>query len=100
MARLPIIPNPPGEGSRDITTPASRRRRAFRPTATRSLQMSPSVRAIPSPCIGVCMLDEERLCLGCHRSVEEITRWVELGDVERRRLVEEELPRRARLRTR
>ncbi len=45
------------------------------------------------------MLDEERLCMGCHRSVDEIARWMQLGDDERRRLMEEELPRRARQRT-
>ena len=61
--------------------------------------MSSLLRAIPSPCTGVCMLDEERLCMGCHRSVDEIARWMQLGDDERRRLMEEELPRRARLRT-
>lgn len=67
--------------------------------AARSVQMSPFIRAIPSPCTGVCMLDEGRLCMGCHRSVDEIARWTQLGDDERRRLMEEELPRRARLRT-
>lgn len=55
--------------------------------------------AIPSPCTGVCMLDGEGLCLGCHRSRDEIARWSGLADAERRRLMEQELPRRARQRT-
>lgn len=54
---------------------------------------------IPSPCTGVCMLDGEGLCLGCHRSRDEIGRWTTLHDAERRRLMDEELPRRARQRT-
>ncbi len=57
------------------------------------------MRAIPSPCTGVCTLDGEGLCLGCHRSVAEITRWTQLGDEERQRLMEQELPRREAQRT-
>ncbi|MBT5231587.1 MAG: DUF1289 domain-containing protein [Methylococcales bacterium] len=30
---------------------------------------------IPSPCIRNCCLDEEDVCLGCFRSVDEITQW-------------------------
>ena len=28
-----------------------------------------------SPCVGVCALDDEDICIGCWRSGEEITRW-------------------------
>lgn len=31
-----------------------------------------------SPCISVCTLDEQGLCRGCLRTVEEITRWTRL----------------------
>lgn len=31
--------------------------------------------AIPSPCIRACTLDEQDICLGCHRSLEEIIEW-------------------------
>lgn len=55
-----------------------------------------SLPSIPSPCTGVCMLDGDGLCLGCHRSGDEIGRWTALPDAERRRLMEQELPRRAR----
>ncbi len=30
---------------------------------------------IKSPCIQVCTLDDEKICLGCHRSAEEIKGW-------------------------
>ena len=28
-----------------------------------------------SPCISVCVLDEQNICTGCFRSAEEITDW-------------------------
>jgi predicted Fe-S protein YdhL (DUF1289 family) len=33
------------------------------------------VNAITSPCISVCFLDENDVCLGCYRSAQEITDW-------------------------
>lgn len=51
-------------------------------------------RAVLSPCIGVCELDERGYCRGCHRTGDEIARWLQMGDDERLRLMEHELPRR------
>jgi predicted Fe-S protein YdhL (DUF1289 family) len=28
-----------------------------------------------SPCISVCLLDEQDICVGCYRSADEITDW-------------------------
>jgi uncharacterized protein len=28
-----------------------------------------------SPCISVCVLDDDDICMGCYRSAEEITDW-------------------------
>ena len=28
-----------------------------------------------SPCISVCVLDEQDICMGCYRSADEITDW-------------------------
>lgn len=28
-----------------------------------------------SPCVSICVLDEEQICLGCYRSSDEITQW-------------------------
>lgn len=37
-----------------------------------------------SPCISVCVLDEEDICQGCWRSAREITDWMTLnGDGKR-----------------
>ena len=49
---------------------------------------------IESPCIGTCTLGPDDLCVGCFRSSEEITAWMSYTP-ERRRLIIEQLPRRA-----
>ena len=56
--------------------------------------MNVPFRAVLSPCIGVCTLDDEGLCLGCHRSSAEIARWSQMGDDERLHLMEAVLPER------
>jgi predicted Fe-S protein YdhL (DUF1289 family) len=54
----------------------------------------PPYRAVLSPCTGVCMLGEDGYCLGCHRTGAEIASWLQMGDDERLRLMETELPQR------
>lgn len=56
---------------------------------------------VESPCIRVCVIHpEERLCVGCYRSAEEIAGWSRMTPEERRRIMAE-LPARApRLRKR
>ena len=50
---------------------------------------------IESPCNRVCTLDlASGRCIGCGRSLEEITRWTQMTDAERARIVAE-LGRRA-----
>jgi predicted Fe-S protein YdhL (DUF1289 family) len=56
-----------------------------------------SWKAVLSPCIGVCSLDDRGLCEGCLRTADEIAAWPTLGDDERLRLMDE-LPRREALR--
>ena len=31
---------------------------------------------VKSPCIKVCKYDEDSICIGCHRSMDEITGWI------------------------
>ncbi|MDA1116611.1 MAG: DUF1289 domain-containing protein [Proteobacteria bacterium] len=39
---------------------------------------------IASPCNKVCVMGAgQRYCLGCQRTLEEITRWSQLSDTER-----------------
>jgi predicted Fe-S protein YdhL (DUF1289 family) len=56
---------------------------------------STSFRAVLSPCIGVCQLDERGLCVGCRRTGAEIARWGQMNDDERLRLMDVVLPMRA-----
>lgn len=39
---------------------------------------------VPSPCIGLCVLDEAQVCRGCGRTPEEIGAWGSMDNVERR----------------
>jgi len=43
--------------------------------------------SVASPCIRNCCLDKNDVCLGCGRTVEEITRWGEAGDEEKRKIL-------------
>lgn len=45
-----------------------------------------------TPCVGVCRLGADGLCVGCRRTPDEIARWRELGDAERLRLIRDVLP--------
>lgn len=50
---------------------------------------------VQSPCVRICVVHPEaRLCTGCLRSIDEITRWSKMNNAERARIVEE-LPGRA-----
>ena len=35
---------------------------------------------IPSPCISVCLLDNNDVCVGCYRTADEITEWMSCDD--------------------
>jgi hypothetical protein len=59
-----------------------------------NLPLNTPIRAIPTPCIGVCTLDEGGFCHGCHRSSAEITRWLQMSDDERLHLMDVVLPQR------
>ena len=61
--------------------------------------MNPPYRAVLSPCIGVCSLDAQGICEGCHRSVAEIASWLHLDDDQRLHLIETVLPARQADRT-
>lgn len=65
-----------------------------------AIRMSASQTPLPilSPCTGICRLDIDGYCEGCLRSGDEIARWVAMGEAERRRLLEDVLPRREALR--
>ena len=37
-----------------------------------------------SPCISVCVLDDDDICMGCYRSAAEITDWFMATDEQKR----------------
>lgn len=49
---------------------------------------------VPSPCIGICTLDDKKVCRGCYRTSEEITYWRLYSD-EERQVINERLRRMA-----
>ena len=52
-------------------------------------------RSIATPCVQVCIVDGSTgLCLGCHRTLQEIGGWSRLTDAERAAIMAE-LPGRA-----
>lgn len=42
-----------------------------------------SAATVRSPCVSICALGDDDICIGCHRSTREIADWVLLGDEER-----------------
>ena len=45
-------------------------------------------RPVASPCVYVCALDEQDICIGCQRNVDEITRWSRMENHERRQVLQ------------
>ncbi|MFB4368825.1 MULTISPECIES: DUF1289 domain-containing protein [unclassified Pseudomonas] len=50
--------------------------------------MQPAERPVASPCVHVCALDEQDICIGCQRNVDEITRWSRMENDERRQVLQ------------
>ncbi|RRJ85288.1 DUF1289 domain-containing protein [Aestuariirhabdus litorea] len=42
---------------------------------------------VASPCVSICALNEEDICIGCYRTDQEIMRWREMGEEEKRQVV-------------
>lgn len=45
--------------------------------------MSQSPGSIPSPCVRNCCLDEQDVCMGCHRTIGEICGWSAASEAEK-----------------
>ena len=43
---------------------------------------------LPSPCVRNCCLDEDDVCIGCGRTVEEIIRWGDADNSERLQILD------------
>lgn len=51
--------------------------------------------AVSSPCVDICRLDEQGLCVGCRRTVGEITEWSKATEARRREIVRQLAGRKA-----
>lgn len=53
---------------------------------------------IPSPCIRICTLDDDDVCVGCLRSLDEICRWPD-ADLEERHEILDAMSERSKTKT-
>ncbi len=44
---------------------------------------------VPSPCVGICCPDEQGLCMGCLRTMEEITLWWDMSNEQKIELLKQ-----------
>jgi predicted Fe-S protein YdhL (DUF1289 family) len=42
---------------------------------------------VVSPCVDICRLDAQGLCIGCRRTIGEIAEWSRAGDARRREIL-------------
>nr|WP_262965676.1 DUF1289 domain-containing protein [Methylobacter psychrophilus] len=50
--------------------------------------MNPTQTLISSPCIRKCCLNDEDICMGCFRSLNEIIRWTQVDEKTRRHFMD------------
>jgi hypothetical protein len=60
-------------------------------------QMSRPSSTVSSPCVRNCCLDDDLICLGCSRSVEEIKEWGVVDDERRLEILHNARRRKAAL---
>lgn len=46
-------------------------------------------KAIPSPCVSICVLDDNDICTGCQRTGKEISYWGKMNNDERRAVLQQ-----------
>ncbi|MCF8405565.1 MAG: DUF1289 domain-containing protein [Bacteroidales bacterium] len=44
---------------------------------------------VESPCINVCKYDEDHVCMGCHRTMTEITQWLFMNDEQKEQSIKD-----------
>ncbi|MFT5718660.1 MAG: putative Fe-S protein YdhL (DUF1289 family) [Oleiphilaceae bacterium] len=43
---------------------------------------------IPSPCVSICALNADDMCVGCYRTGDEITRWWGMESSEKQQILD------------
>lgn len=72
------------------TAEAAEARRARREERRARLRAGRFDTSVPSPCIAVCQMDaENRYCIGCRRSLDEIRDWMILTAEEKRAILDQ-----------
>jgi len=56
--------------------------------------MTQPFRAVLTPCIGVCTLDDAGNCDGCLRTADEICNWIDMNEAQRLHMMNVVLPER------
>ena len=49
---------------------------------------SNSIKNIKSPCINNCQLNNRKICIGCYRSIPEITSWSTASETKKAYIIE------------
>jgi predicted Fe-S protein YdhL (DUF1289 family) len=49
---------------------------------------SPFGLTVPSPCVGVCKLDSDFVCIGCGRTIDEVLKWREYTDEQKKAVLD------------
>lgn len=57
--------------------------------------MSDAQRAVKSPCVEVCALNDQDVCIGCYRTANEIVEWFSAGNERKREILVAVAERRA-----
>lgn len=52
---------------------------------------------VRSPCVSICALDDNDICVGCQRSSDEIMRWSQMSNDERREVLKKVAERESRV---
>lgn len=50
--------------------------------------MPEELNEVPSPCVSICALDVNDVCVGCHRTGDEISRWWGMDNTEKKKILE------------
>jgi len=57
--------------------------------------LSKKSRIVPSPCVDICALDDDDICIGCYRSGDEITTWGKMSNDEKKQTLQKVRERRS-----
>ena len=58
------------------------------------MTLQPAPPRVASPCIKVCVLDTRNVCVGCGRTIDEITQWSRMTEEQQRQVCDSARQRR------